>query len=269
MHLSQIWVYPVKSLPGVQLQQAEIDARGFAWDRHWMLVDAEGNFLSQRRLPRMALIKVRLHEQGIILSTESQPPLSIGFEQHSDRRIPVKVWQDNLPAHVVSEEADQWLSDFLGETACLVKIPDDVVRNVDPVFASETDQTGFSDGFPFLLLGQASVDELNQRIDDPDVVMNVKRFRPNLVIEGAPAYAEDNWKRIQIGDIPFRVVKPCSRCVITTIDPQTGLKGNEPLKTLNTYRKRDNKVFFGQNLIHDSLGSLSTGDNIQVIEHDG
>jgi len=265
MRLSQIWVYPVKSLPGVKLERADIDRRGIAWDRHWMLVDEEGVFLSQRQLPAMALIKVALQPGGLELGVSSQPPLLLSYGKHGHQQIAVKVWGDNLNAYRVSDVADRWLSDFLGTRVQLVCMPDNVVRNVDPEYATASDQTGFSDGFPFLLLSQASIDDLNRRIDDPSSIMDVKRFRPNLLIEGAEAFAEDSWNLVEIGNVRFRVVKPCSRCVITTVNPETAEKGVEPLKTLATYRRQGNKVFFGQNLLHDSIGSLSVGDELRVI----
>lgn len=265
MQLSQIWVYPVKSLPGIQLAHSDIEARGFAWDRHWMLVDEQGDFLSQRRMPAMALIQISLEKGGILLRVVGQEPLFIAADGYSKQQIKVKIWGDSLDVFPVSNRADKWFSDFLGERVRMVCMPDDVTRAVDPVYASETDQTGFSDGFPFLLLGQASIDDLNHRVNDPESPMEVRRFRPNLVISETTAYAEDNWKQIQIGDIRFRVVKPCSRCKITTLDPDTAEKGVEPLKTLSTYRREGNQVYFGQNLIHDSTGSLSTGDEVQVI----
>lgn len=266
MRLSQIWIYPVKSLPGIKLEQAVIDKRGFAWDRHWMLVDEQGDFLSQRRLPAMALINVAMQPAGVELSVASRAPLLLTYGKHSDQQIAVKVWADHLNAYKVSDIADNWLSDFLGTRVQLVCMPDEVVRKVDPDYATVSDQTGFSDGFPFLLLSQASIDDLNRKIDDPSSIMDVKRFRPNLLIEGVPAFAEDSWKQVQIGDIRFRVVKPCSRCVITTVNPETAEKGVEPLKTLATYRRQGNKVYFGQNLLHDATGSLSAGDEVRVIE---
>jgi uncharacterized protein YcbX len=143
-----------------------------------------------------------------------------------------------------------------------VHFPDDSRRAVDPDYAAPADQVGFADGFPFLLISQASLDDLNARLDQPVPML---RFRPNLVVSGCGPYAEDGWKRIRIGDIEFRVAKPCSRCIIPTIDFATGERAREPLQTLMTYRKRDNKVYFGQNLLHDAGGRLEVGTQVEVL----
>jgi len=265
MLLDQIWIYPVKSLPGIRLGKSAVNARGLAWDRHWMLVDKQGHFLSQRKLPKMALIGVRLEKDGIRLSAAQQGSLLVNFVNKNDEAMPVKVWNDELQAQRVGTAVDQWLSAFLGEPVFLVSMPDNTVRVVDPDYALPDDQTGFSDGFPFLLIGQASLDDLNLRINRKNEIMTMQRFRPNLVISGSPAFAEDHWQAIQIGNIGFRVVKPCSRCTITTVNPRTAERGAEPLKTLAQYRKRGNKVYFGQNLIQDDSGVLTVGDALSVI----
>lgn len=261
--LEQIWVYPVKSLPGIRMMSAEVDERGFKWDRHWMLVDENGIFVSQRSQPQMALIRVEFYEEGIRLIAGSQR-LQLGFDEHDGVQITVQVWQDRVDANHVSDHADQWLSNVLQTQVRLVSFADDVKRPLDKKYAQEDDQTGFSDGFPFLLLGQASIEDLNQRIQN--AAMDVKRFRPNLLIAQSEAYEEDSWQRVKIGQLTFRVVKPCSRCKITTLDPQTGEAGAEPLKTLASYRRKGNQVYFGENLVHDSIGTLSEGDSLLVLE---
>lgn len=265
MQLDEIWVYPVKSLPGIPLDKAEINARGLKWDRHWMLIDEAGNFLSQRKLPKMALIQVSLIQQGVQLSSQSQGVLELAFGRHSGQKTAVTVWQDQLSAYHVEDAADEWLSAVLQQPVRLVCMADDVTRQVDQGFAEPFDQTGFADGFPFLLLGKASIEDLNRRINDPATLMTVKRFRPNLVVTGSRPYEEDDWKSIQIGAVGFRVVKPCSRCTITTVDPETAMRGAEPLKTLSTYRQKNNRVYFGQNLLHDATGRLSVGDELRVL----
>jgi hypothetical protein len=260
--LSGLYRYPVKSLRGGAFQTLEVQARGFRFDRHWMLVDGQGRFLSQRQQPRMSLIGAQVDDRGgLRLSAPGMPDLSIVPE--GDARMEVVVWADAVQASPAGAEADAWLSGFLGLTCRLVRFPDDAVRPVDPDFARPADQVGFADGFPFLLISQASLDDLNRRLDE---AVPMLRFRPNLVVDGCDAYAEDGWRRIRIGDIEFRVAKPCSRCVIPTIDPATGLRGKEPLRTLMGYRRRDNKVYFGQNLIHDGVGRLSIGMSLEVLE---
>lgn len=260
--LTGLYRYPVKSLGGGALQTMDVQARGFRFDRHWMLVDMRGRFLSQRQQPRMSLISTLVDEQGRLqLSAPGMPDLSIVPD--ADTRMEVVVWGDTVQASLAGTEADAWLSGFLGLPCRLVRFADDVVRSVDPDFARPSDQVGFADGFPFLLISQASLDDLNGRLGE---AVPMLRFRPNLVVDGCDAFAEDGWRRIRIGDIEFRVAKPCSRCVIPTIDPATGLRGQEPLRTLMGYRRRDNKVYFGQNLVHDGVGHLSIGMPLEVLE---
>lgn len=262
--LSQIWRYPVKSLRGNQLESTAVDARGIQFDRHWMLVDRQGVFLSQRQLPRMILVKTQVEDQALCLSAPGMQDLMIPVASDGADTVPVKVWRDECRAQTVDAQADGWLSKFLGRDCRLVSLPSGSVRQVDQDYARLEDQVGFADGFPFLLISQASLDDLNQRLPTP---LSMERFRPNLVISGCDAYAEDTWQRIKIGELIFRVAKPCSRCVIPTIDPETGRRrGDEPLKTLLQYRKQGNKVMFGQNLLHDGIGSLNQGMRVEILD---
>jgi uncharacterized protein YcbX len=259
--LTSIYRYPVKSLRGQSFDALDVDARGFLHDRRWMVVDRQGAFLTQRQQPRMALVDATIDTSGVLmLAAPGMPELRVSTSQGPS--ISVRVWQDDVHARVVDAAADAWLSRFLECDCRLVEMPDDSRRPVDPGFAEKKDQVGFADGFPFLLISQASLDDLNARLDQPVPML---RFRPNLVVSGCEAYAEDGWKRIRIGDIEFRVAKPCSRCVIPTIDFATGERGREPLQTLMTYRKRDNKVYFGQNLLHDAVGRLGVGMPVEVL----
>ncbi len=175
----------------------------------------------------------------------------------------VTVWLDHCNAIDCGSEVANWLSEFLSSPCRLVYFSDDEIRQVDQTFAQPNDRTAFSDGFPLLLISQASLDELNSRLD---VAMPMKRFRPNLVVSGCQAFAEDSWKLLRIGEMLLRVVKPCSRCVIPNIDTNTGERGVEPTKTLLTFRKRDNKIYFGQNVIANSPGYFAVGDVVEVLE---
>ncbi len=262
MRLSGLYRYPVKSLRGEALDVMEIGARGPLHDRHWMLVSEEGRFLTQRELPRMALVRPLVTDQGLRLRAPGWEDLEVTPDLEED--LEVQVWRDRCLARVMNPEADGWLSDFLGVSARLVYLPEDRIRQVDQDYANPGEQVGFADGFPFLLISQASLDDLNRRMG---LNLPMERFRPNLVVDGCEPYAEDGWKRIRIGELSFRVVKPCSRCVIPTVNPETGEReGNEPLKTLMSYRKEGNNVYFGQNLIHDGLGRLQTGMTVEVLE---
>ena len=262
MELSELNVYPVKSCSGLSLNRSVVDAFGLQNDRRWMLIDNQGNMLTQRKLARMCLIQPQVTHQGIHLSAPGMPDidLSIGNFTVSGK---VRVWNDECKAYDAGDQVAQWLSEFLNYDCRLVYFPDDEIRQLDQDYAQADDKTAFSDGFPFLLISQASLDDLNSRLDNP---VTMSRFRPNLVIAGSKAFEEDRWQRIRIGDITFRLVKPCSRCVIPTIDPDTGEKGKQPLTTLLQYRKRDNKVYFGQNVIADGTGELSIGMTVEVLE---
>jgi uncharacterized protein YcbX len=261
--LSALYRYPVKSLAGEALQQARLDVFGLHQDRRWMVVDREGRFLSQRKLPRMALITPRLQAEGILLQAPEQVDLSVLLPSEEAERVKVQVWNDRCAAQRVDPSADAWLSDFLGLVCHLVHMPDETVRRVDSRYAQPQDRTAFSDGFPLLLISQASLDDLNNRLVEP---LPMLRFRPNLVVAGCAPYEEDSWRRLRIGETTLRVVKPCSRCKIITVDPYTAETGSEPLKTLAGYRRRGNLVYFGQNLLHDGPGELALGMSVEVLE---
>ena len=261
--LSGLFFYPVKSLRGIALERAPLDQRGIHFDRHWMVVDGAGRFLTQRQHTRMALIRTALTPGGLRLSAPGMADLDLAFEPAEKRRLEVQVWRDQCEAVLVGEAADRWLSQFLDTEARLVYMPDSTQRAVDPTYAAAGDRVGFADGFPLLLISEASLADLNSRLEQP---LPMLRFRPNLVVRGCEPYAEDSWRRIRIGDSTFRVSKPCSRCVIPSIDPETGKKSKEPLRTLNSYRRRGNEVYFGQNVLHDAPGVLQTGMVVEVLE---
>jgi len=264
--LSGLYHYPVKSLSGISLQGASLDRYGLQHDRRWMLVDRDGEFLSQRRLPRMALIGQRIAGETLILHAAGLPELHLPLLPDSGDWFEVRIWDETCQAQHCGAAADQWLSEFLEQPCRLVFMPESVSRRVDPDYAAANDLTAFSDGFPLMLLSDASLAELNGRLDMP---LPMSRFRPNLVVSGCAPFAEDGWRRLRIGETTFRVVKPCSRCIITTIDPATAERGSEPLQTLSEYRRRGNKVYFGQNLLHDGNGRLALGMRVEVLESDG
>jgi hypothetical protein len=261
IQLSGIYIYPIKSAAGISLKTAEVGNRGLQYDRRWMLVDETGKFLSQRQLPRMALITVQLEGYQLVVKAPNREILSIPLHIESSERIPVQVWNDVCDAIPVGEEVSQWFSEFLEISCQLVYMPDNSFRPVDSRYARHNEQVSFTDGFPFLLISQASLQDLNERLDEP-IPMN--RFRPNLVISGCEAFAEDSWHLIHIGSIPFHVVKPCERCSITTVDQAQGIRRKEPLQTLAQYRRKNGKILFGQNLIQAQLGVLQVGDSVEI-----
>ncbi len=261
MKLQDIYIYPIKSLGGIRLEQAQVDIKGFQWDRRWMLVDENGQFLTQRTIHKMALLQVELREKELLVfhKQNSEISLSISFEHETEDFIPVTVWSDTVEGQIVSPSANQWFSAFLGQPCQLVYMPDSIQRKVDPQYAENGENVSFADAMPYLLIGQASLDDLNQKLEHP---VPMERFRPNLVFSGAAPFEEDAWKEISIGDCSFKVAKPCARCVLTTVDQNTGMKGKEPLKTLASYRTKNKKVLFGQNLIALSTGQLKVGDTV-------
>ncbi len=260
--VSELYIYPIKSLGGIPLNTAKVTDRGFQYDRRWMLVDMDNHFLTQREHPQMALLKVQLEDDGLLVSHPAQGSVSVPFMQDGTAAQEVVIWNDTCTGVFVSPALDQWFSNALGFACRLVFMPDSTRRQVDTTYAPEGMITSFADAYPFLLIGQASLDDLNSRMETP---LPINRFRPNIVFTGGRAFEEDQLQHMRIAGISFYGVKLCSRCVMTTVDQQTAKKGKEPLKTLSRYRSRDNKILFGQNLIHEGDGFLSIGDAIEVV----
>ena len=266
MHLSEINIYPVKSLKGIGLSEAATEGRGLQFDRRWMLVDRNNRFLTQREFPVMATVSIDL-DGDKFTARQGHQAIDIPFSPESGELETTRIWKSEVEAEFYGKEVDQWFSRALEIDCRLVRMPEASRRAVNPDYAvhRKEDIVSFADGYPFMLLGQASLDDLNSRLAAP-VPMN--RFRPNFVVEGSEAFAEDRWKKIRIGQTLFHVVKPCERCVIPTIDQATGIKtGKEPTKTLSTYRLQDGNVLFGQNLIADVAGgTVRVGDPVEVLE---
>jgi uncharacterized protein YcbX len=262
--LSGVYVYPIKSCGGISLASANLGTTGFVHDRRWMLVDEVGKFMSQRRHPRMALISPHLAPDRLVVRAPGMPDLEVPLGREHEERVDVEVWGDAQRGEPIGGYADRWFGRFLGSSCRLVRKPEDDVRPVDSAYARGDDQTSFADGFPLLLISEASLEDLNRRLKSP-VPMN--RFRPNLAVRGCGPYAEDGWEEVRAGGAVFRVAEPCPRCAITTVDQGSGERGKEPLKTLATYRKAQGEVLFGRNLIHTSLGTVRVGDPVEVTPH--
>jgi len=257
--ISELYIHPLKSAASVSVKKATLDNLGFENDRRWMLVDPDGNFLSQRQFPEMCLIKAHADDDMLSVSVPGQDAIKVSANK--DKVMQVVVWGDSCRAYDVGEVASEYLSNFL-KTACrMVCFPADEKRQVDLNYANPGDLTGFSDGFPLLIISRASLDDLNKHLDKP---VSMTRFRPNIVVSGCEAYAEDDWKRIIVGGIEMQVVKPCSRCSIPSIDPKTAVRSLEPVKTLREYRMKDSKIYFGQNVIANSTGILEIGMPVEI-----
>lgn len=266
MVLTHIYIYPIKSLCGISLQSAKVEERGLQHDRRWMLVDKNGIFLTQREHPQMALLQVNIKNDKLEVShkikpisnlqlpiTGSQLPASI------NSNTVVNIWNDIVIAKNVSREADLWFSEALNLDCQLVFMDNDSNRFTDRKYVDEPHQVSFADAYPFLIIGEESLNELNRRLKEP---LPMNRFRPNFVFSGGEPFIEDTWKDFMIGKLKFKAVKPCARCVITTVNPNTAEKGIEPLETLAKFRKVGNKVMFGMNVVGLGNGLLEIGDRV-------
>ena len=261
MHIQDIYIYPIKSLGGIRLENARLMEKGFENDRRFMLADKNGRFLSQREHPRMALLQTDLVDKGIAVYSKQEPEnktlIPLPFKPKKNREILVTIWEDKVKAQLADESISSWFSDFLGQACKLVYMPHASRRQLKPKYTVNGEAVSFADGMPYLLISQASLDDLNSRLKEP---VSMNRFRPNIVISGGTAFQEDEWDVIQVGDARFKITKPCARCVVTTIDQQSGQKSKEPLTTLATYRQKNGKVMFGQNML------LLEGDQISVYD---
>lgn len=264
-NLSGIYIYPIKSLAGISLAEAELTPRGLKYDRRWLLVDSDNKFLTQRTLPQLSLIQIALLNEGLLCSFPGADNHIVPYIPTHPDPVSVQIWEDVIPALYVSDESDRWFSHILGFDCRLVYMPDASHRQIDLQYASPGDYVSFADAYPYLILGHATLDELNKRLTSP-VPMN--RFRPNLVFQGGTPFEEDTWRSIRIGEATFSLVKPCARCVVITIDQETGEKGTEPLTTLSTFRKQGNKVLFGQNALCLDGNIVRLGDPIFPLLND-
>lgn len=262
MILSSIHVYPIKSTAGLDVQSAEIDARGFRDDRRWMIVDADSRFLTGREIPRMVLIRAIPEGTGLRLEAPSIPGLMVPAPDGSAARLSVTVWDDVVDAACADAAGDAWLSQFLGRPVRLVMMDAQSVRAIAAEPAVHEDDVSFADAYPFLAISQSSLDALNGKLAVP---ISMRRFRPNLVIAGCAPHDEDGWNRIRIGEVEFAAAKQCTRCVFTTVDPELGERdtSGEPLRTLKTYRRTDQGITFGMNWIARGRGRICVGDRVE------
>lgn len=258
--LMSIHIYPVKACAGVSVGSARVVERGLEYDRRWMIVDESGAFVTQRDLPALALVRPVIDGARLGLDAPEMERLTLPLEAARGASLRVRVWRSEVDG-VEHEAGSSWLSHALRRRLRLVFMPHGAHRKVSHRFAGPGYEASFADGYPFLLISEASLTALNHRLAAP---LGMARFRPNLVVAGTEPHAEDAWTAFRVGEVMFRNVKPCDRCSVTTVDPETGERGVEPLKTLASYRRRDGKVWFGVNLVHDSRGRLHVGDAIEL-----
>jgi len=265
--IQSLHYYPIKSCRGIEVDSTLVNRRGLEFDRSLLITDPHGMFLTQRELPRMALIGTELLPQNcgemITLRAPEADPLTF-LTSNEGRRRQVTVWESVCEAVDQGDEVAQWLSSFLGDSVRLVRIADEFHRQLDARYRlADDDETAFADGYPVLLLAQASLDDLNSRLAQ---ALPMNRFRPNIVVTCCAACSEDNWQRIRIGGVEFAGVKKCARCKITTIDQENANVGKEPLTTLATYRYLENRgVMFGQNMIPVNTGVIRVGDEVELL----
>jgi uncharacterized protein YcbX len=261
--LSEINIYPVKSLGGISLQSSLVEERGLKYDRRWMLVDEKNKFITQRAYPQMALLKVILNDNGLLISCKNtySSGLIVPFDYKYSETKKVIIWNDVIDGFFYDDKIDKWFSDSLGIKCRLVYMSDSAERKVHHQRADDK-KVSFADAYPFLIIGQSSLDDLNSRMEKP---LPMNRFRTNFVFTGGEPFEEDNWKKLKIGELTFEAVKPCARCVITTTDQETAERAEEPLFTLSKFRKVNTKVMFGMNLICESTGKINLGDEINLL----
>ena len=266
MVLRCLHIYPIKSTHRVAQVRATVNPWGLSGDRRWMIVDEHARFLTQRELPRMALIQAVPYDDGSLLLTASGHRYQmVSLPGERTDIIEVLVWKDLVPAQKAPEEASIWLSSFLGRRVNLVYMYDPNLRQASTKYTKPGTTVSFADGYPLLCTTEASLTMLNEKLPTP---IPMERFRPNVVVSGGTPFEEDTWQRLRIGEVIFTVVKPCTRCTITTVDQETASRGKEPLRTLSSFRKRGGNVYFGENLVPEFTGIIRTGDTVEVLEFD-
>lgn len=260
--VTQLYIYPVKSFAGIELEKSDVDGMGLKFDRRWMVVSPEGKFITQRTVPKMSLINTDINNGQLVLTIAGKTPHIVPLISDESEKMDVSIWKDNIRVTKIGNDTDKWISEVLGIDCHLVFIEEEVIRQCDLAFSEEGEKTGFADGFPILIVSEESLKDLNKRLKSP---VDMRRFRPNIVISGVEAFAEDNLSDFLINNINMKAVKKCSRCPMPMVDPDVGERtSQEPIATLSTYRKWENKIFFGMNVIHKSEGIISVGDSLDT-----
>ena len=263
VQVSSLHIYPIKSCAGVALTAVRFDTRGPQFDRRWMLIDRDGNFVTQREEPRLSQIKPRITPLALEIEAPGMPKIKVPLSGGRGPRVEAKVWGHETEAEFLGNDVADWCSDAMQRNLRLVRWAEESARPVSKRHTDIDNQTAFSDGYPVLMISEASLADLNGRLEQK---VTMDRFRPNIVIRGCDAFAEDGYRRFEVGDMTLHGVKPCDRCSITTVDQRTGQAGKEPLATLSGYRKVDSRVLFGVNCVYEGFGSIREGDELKVLE---
>jgi uncharacterized protein len=262
--LSNLTYYPIKACRGFDVPESKVELMGLAEDRRMMVVTPEGEFLTQREHAKLALITPTLKNGSVTLSAPNFDSIHFTI-QKSGTPTRVNIWKSKgVSAIDQGNESAQWLSDWLGASVRLVHVDEKFKRKLNPEYAvSDDDRTGFADGYPILIISEASLQDLNSKLD---TALPMNRFRPNIVVKNCEPFAEDTWKRIRIGNVEMALVKPCPRCEVTTIDKETLERDKEPLKTLAAYRKQKGGAMFGMNVIPLNEGNIKIGMSVDLLE---
>lgn len=267
--LSAIHRFPVKSCRGEAVASATVQPWGLDGDRRWMLVDDARTAITAREVNRLLLIHPELTAAGLRVTAPGAAPLEVTTPD-AERQVPVALWSSRLTAAAAGAEADAWFSAVAGTSAHLVWLDDPMRRPTSPDFSEPDDRVAFADGYPLLVATEESLAALNDQVlarTPGREALPMARFRPNVVVQGFDAWHEDDWRRVRIGEATFRAVKGCARCVITSIDPETGEREKEPIASLARLRRWDGATWFGVNLVPDSVGvTISVGDEVEVLE---
>lgn len=262
LQISELIIYPVKGLRGISVIETLAIEKGFEHDRRWMLTNPDGRFISQREMPGLALIQTAIiGESLVITSKESSIMVPLSSDNYSGPNVKVQVWDDIVEAREVGKNFNEWFSDTLHTRVSFCYQPESQPREVEKKYGANS-MVSFADGYPYLFISEASLSDLNSRLDQP-VPMN--RFRPNIVVAGSGPFEEDTWGRLSAGDAIFHCLKPCARCQVPTIDQDTAKMGKEPSKTLATFRKQGNKILFGMNAVIERGGMVKVGDVISLL----
>lgn len=263
MLITHLWVYPLKGAAGIPVPEWELDSFGLAHDRRWMVVDRDGGFISQRSDPLLGQVRLSIRGAQLALQSALAGAVKLPLMGDGSAQSRVRVWADEVDAIDCGDDAAAFMTRHLGRDTRIVHMPESTIRALPAAYAPAAGRVSFADAFPLLIIGDGSLDELNRRLEEP---VEMLRFRPNIVVGGAAPHEEDAWRTIRLGDVECDVVRPCARCVVPTIDPATGVAGREPTRTLAGYRRWDGKVWFGQNAVHRSPGTLAVGAAVDVLE---
>lgn len=264
MQVSQLFLHPLKSAAGLNVDSVEIEPRGPQHDRRWMLIDDNARFVSGRELGALVKLSAQVDSEGLQLRWQERA-LNVARPAQSAARVNVELWKDSIDAALAEDTTNATLSQWFQRPLRLVYMDDQASRPADPKYAEPNQEVSFADGYPLLLISETAITELDARVGGG---IDARRFRPNIVVSGCSAHAEDGWKRLRIGAIEFANVKPCVRCVFTTVDADSGERDSrgEPLRSLKDYRRGEKGITFGVNLIARGTGRIAVGDAVTVLE---